>query len=490
MKWGLRIGGVVLLVLVTSALTALFVAQNRGLSAIIRAAAPQSGSAAVADLEEVELYPITAFAEKHAYDLGSQAYLWFYGRWRMILEEHDFVTEHGMEINELLKYRDPPKAGEQIYVTPNLDVLNIVAFFDVAAEPQILTIPAMGGERYFTFMFVDAWHNLIANVSRQHYPIGDIRVALVGPGWTGALPDDVVRLDAPTNTIAMLGRIRVSPERSDDVKRAQGLLDEVQVSSLSTLTGAPKVESESVIPGRSYDLIDPNARQSIGIFDNYQEILKRNPPYGKDAVSADIFDEIIPGAGLQPNPLFMSGLRQAAIDSQRMIKTAPFAGRLSGWRLTPAELSTPDWSWMLRASLMEYGILVNTKEESVYFTTTRDADQKSMTGGKSYEMHLASPPPVNEFWSVTLYDMETAQLIENDWTEYRIGDNTPGLKYEPDGSLRLFMSPEPPADEAYRANWIPNSKDTATDLNIVMRIYGPTDAILDGRWMPENWREQ
>ena len=486
MKTFFRLGIVVLLIVASCVASAIFTAKNGNVSAAIRAFVPDGGSAAVADMTDVKPYPMAEFAEEFAYDLGGQAYLWFYARWRMILEERDFVEKHGAEINTLLKYRDPPTAKDHIYVTPNLDVLNIVAYFDLAEQPQILSIPEMDGERYYTFMFVDAWHNLIANISRQHHPEGGVQVALVGPDWEGELPEGVIRLDSPTNTVALLGRIRVSPEIPADVTAAQALLDQVSVEGLEAMTGAPR--DTGALPGQSYELIDPNARQTTAIFDNYREILRRNPPYGKDAVSADLFEEIIPGAGLQPNPLFLSGLRQAAVHSQRMITTAPIAGRLNGWRLTPPELSTPDWSWLLRSSLMEYGILVNTKEESVYITTSLDADLKSMTGGQSYELSLPSPPPVNEFWSVTVYDIATAQLIDNPWNKYRIGDNTPGLTYEPDGSLRLFISPEPPEDERYLANWISNGDDTSINLNVVMRIYGPTDEILDQTWFPENWR--
>ena len=488
MKTHFKLVVLVLVLAMVSMASGVFVAKNRGVAAAIRAFTPNTKSVAASDIKDVTPYPVIEFAEKHAYDLGGQAYLWFYGRWRMILEEYKFVKEHGAPINTLLKYRDPPTAADKIYVTPNLDVLNIVSYFDLAEQPQILSIPPISNDRYYTFMFVDAWHNIIRNVSRQHYPNGDIRVALVGPGWQGDLPEDVVRVDAPTNTVAMLGRIRVSPERPEDVKIAQALLDLVTVEGLEAVNGAPK--KTGVVPGRSYDLIDPNARQTPNIFNNYREILKRNPPYGKDLISAEIFDEVIPGAGMPDNPVFKSALKQASLDGQRMIRTAPFAGRLGGWRLTPPELSTPEWSWMLRASLMEYGILVNTKEESVYITTSRDAAGDTMSGGKSYEMRLMTPPPVKEFWSITLYDSSTAQLVDNQWNKYRIGDNTPGLKYEPDGSLRVFISPTPPEDENYAGNWLPSSSDKSMSMNVVMRLYGPTDDILDQTWFPENWQQK
>ena len=110
--------------------------------------------------------------------------------------------------------------------------------------------------------------------------------------------------------------------------------------------------------------------------------------------------------------------------------------------------------------------------------------------GKSYEMRLMTPPPVKEFWSITLYDSSTAQLVDNQWNKYRIGDNTPGLKYEPDGSLRVFISPTPPEDENYAGNWLPSSSDKSMSMNVVMRLYGPTDDILDQTWFPENWQQK
>jgi len=162
------------------ALTAVVVAKNRTLSVGIRAATAGMGDASVSELGDVKPYPPIEFAEKHAYDLGGQAYLWFYGRWRMILEERDFVLKNGAEINSLLKYRDPPTAEDEIYVTPNLDVLNIVSFFDLAEQPQILTIPPIEDGRYYTFMFVDAWHT----TSSPMYRASIIRKAASRSRWS------------------------------------------------------------------------------------------------------------------------------------------------------------------------------------------------------------------------------------------------------------------------------------------------------------------
>ena len=427
-------------------------------------------------------YGVMEGFEKYGYDLGTQAYTWFYARWRMILEERDMVYKHKTPINALLKYRTPPTAKDKIYVTPNLDVLNTVAYFDVSVEPQILSIPAMNGDRYYTFMLLDAWHAIIENVSKKNYGLDGVAVAIAGPDWHGALPKDVVEIRSPTNTVAMLGRIRIDPDDPEDIKKAQQLQDQVTSKGLNGYMGKP-VPTEK-LKSASYDLINPDARKTLAIFDNFEEILRRNPPYDSDAMAAERFREIIPGPGKIIPPPILKGFEKAAADVHRMILWGPSVSRKMGWRQSSTDLSTPTWSWLTRAMITEYGILANVKEESQYITTLADADGKPLVGGKSYMFTFDTPPPVLEFWSVTLYEFPSTFLVNNPQNKYRIGDNTKGLKLEKNGSLKIFISPESPGKE-YENNWLPSPGDPSQMLNVAIRLYGTTPTIWNQKWMPQ-----
>ena len=91
MKTHFKLVVLVLVLAMVSMASGVFVAKNRGVAAAIRAFTPNTKSVAASDIKDVTPYPVIEFAEKHAYDLGGQAYLWFYGRWRMILEEYNVV---------------------------------------------------------------------------------------------------------------------------------------------------------------------------------------------------------------------------------------------------------------------------------------------------------------------------------------------------------------------------------------------------------------
>jgi len=89
-------------------------------------------------------------------------------------------------------------------------------------------------------------------------------------------------------------------------------------------------------------------------------------------------------------------------------------------------------------------------------------------------------PPVNGFWSLTLYN-EHHFFANNDLKRYSLGTKNRGLKYNPDGSLTIYVQADPPVD-ALRANWLPAPKNS--DFSLFVRAYWPKAAVLDGVWTP------
>ncbi len=88
-------------------------------------------------------------------------------------------------------------------------------------------------------------------------------------------------------------------------------------------------------------------------------------------------------------------------------------------------------------------------------------------------------PPVDAFWSVTMYDADGFQ-VANPIDRFAIGDRDP-IKYGPDGSLDLYIQPASPGADK-ESNWLP-APATGT-LGVTMRLYAPKAEALDGRWAP------
>jgi hypothetical protein len=119
-----------------------------------------------------------------------------------------------------------------------------------------------------------------------------------------------------------------------------------------------------------------------------------------------------------------------------------------------------------------------------------DANGETLDGSKhNYTITFPAGqlPPVNAFWSVTMYDGKSQLLIRNRINRYLINSPMlPGLKKNADGSLTLYIQKDSPG-KAKEANWLPAPNDT---LYLVLRLYWPKDtppSILppgEGTWKP------
>lgn len=87
-------------------------------------------------------------------------------------------------------------------------------------------------------------------------------------------------------------------------------------------------------------------------------------------------------------------------------------------------------------------------------------------------------PPVEWFWSLTLYDATTTSMYPNPTRRTNIGDRTPDLHMADDGSLTITIQHDPPTATA---NWLPAPNGR---FYLVLRSCGPTEAVLDGSWTP------
>lgn len=108
-----------------------------------------------------------------------------------------------------------------------------------------------------------------------------------------------------------------------------------------------------------------------------------------------------------------------------------------------------------------------------------DGDNQPLNGERRHELRLPAPPPVDAFWSLTMYDAHKLYLVENPINRYSIGDRTPGLQYGADGSLTIYMQKDSPGADK-ESNWLPTPQQGA--FRPIMRLYQPRQPILDGSY--------
>lgn len=348
----------------------------------------------------------------------------------------------------------------------NSDTLYINGWFDLSNGPVLIDVPDMG-DRYYTLAFMDHYskpHHLGTRTNGGRAT----RYALVGPSG-GAVPEGHERFDLPTDIAWLLGRVLVV----DAADEPEGL----RLSHAIRVTGpaGPDVtDAEALNPFDSllyFRLLNQGLKQ-----------LPRQP--GEEALMAQFnaagfgpdcdfdADALTPGQRL--------GLGWAVKIGPQVISQRGFrpTQTTNGWLLSSV-IADPGMDYLLRAEVVRGGY-VNAPEESIYPAAINDDRGEMLTGERRYRIHFAADamPPVDAFWSITSYDMQTAQLTENPLGRYAIGDRTPGLVYGADGSLDIILSAQPPAEGT--SNWLAIPPGA---FHLVTRLYLPAPEALDGRYV-------
>jgi hypothetical protein len=141
-------------------------------------------------------------------------------------------------------------------------------------------------------------------------------------------------------------------------------------------------------------------------------------------------------------------------------------------------------NYMFRYAATVVGIYGNSKQEALYPMYRSDADGQAFDGSKNrYTMRFDPDqfPPVNAFWSLTMYELPSSLLSANPVNRYLINSPMlPLLKRDSDGGITFYLQHESPGAEK-ESNWLPAPNGP---FWCAMRFYWPKEEALDGRWTP------
>jgi hypothetical protein len=219
-------------------------------------------------------------------------------------------------------------------------------------------------------------------------------------------------------------------------------------------------------------------------FDQLPDVLKEVPPLpGEEPIYAliqSVLDAASKDAGIK------AALDQAAVDADANIVKPLFQFRNYGIPL-PANWTTINngadfgTDYFTRTAVAKSNIFVNQAVETKYFYQDLDSTGARLNGSKRYMVTFAKGelPPVKGFWSLTLYN-EHHFFHPNDLKRYSLGTKNKNLKYNPDGSLTLYVQAEPPGEDKM-SNWLPAPEG---DFSLYVRAYWPEASVLEGKWTP------
>ncbi len=379
-------------------------------------------------------------------------------------------------------------------ITPNSDTPYSILWLDLRAEPIVLSVPAVEKERYYSVMLCDG------NTFNYGYigsratgsEAGDYMV--VGPDWKGETPPGIKKMfRSSTQFSAVAYRTQLfNPEDMPNVVKIQAGY-KVQPLSQYLKQPAPPAAPTVNFPKINKEMV------KTGFFDYLAFALQFAPAGPEEKEIREKLARVGIGAGktldfknLSPEQKAQVGLGMK--DGEGKIEHYLTAGQknINGWKVGSlfGDRAFYNGDWLKRAAAAQGGIYGNDAVEAMYPMTKTLADGEVLDGSKhNYTLTFAAGqfPPVNAFWSVTMYDGKSQLLIKNPINRYLINSPMlPNMKKNADGSLTLYIQKDSPGSDK-ESNWLPAPNDL---IYLVMRLYWPKTeqpSILppgEGTWKP------
>jgi hypothetical protein len=371
--------------------------------------------------------------------------------------------------------------------TPNSDTPYSIIGVDLRAEPLVLTLPAIEPGRYYSAQFVDLYTFNFAYAGSRTTGNEGGNFLLAGPDWKGEAPANIKQvIRSETNLAAVV--IRTQLYGPDDIEKVKLIQEGYKLHTLSAFAGtkapAPVPDIEFVKP-----LSAAEEKTSLEFYNELNFLLQFCPTDSSETALMARFAKIGVGAGKKIDvPTLAPEMKQAL---EGGIQDAWAAYQESEKKMATGELTSGDLfgtraflknNYLYRMQAAVDGIFGNSRDEAIYPMYATDSAGQPLDGtGNKYTLTFAKDqlPPVNAFWSLTMYNSAGKLLVANPLDRYLINSPMlPKLKKEKDGSIILHIQYASPGPKL-QANWLPAPQGP---FFMAMRLYWPKPEALDGTW--------
>lgn len=373
--------------------------------------------------------------------------------------------------------------------TPNSDTPYSMLGADLRAEPLVLTVPPIEQDRYYSLQFIDGYTSNFAYVGSRTTGNGGGKYLLTGPNWNGEKPDgidEVIRSD--TELAGVIYRTQlIGPSDLDQVRKIQA---GYQVAPLSVYLNQPPPPAAPPI-----DFVPPLSRDQEKTSPQFFEILnfalRSAPTLPDEKDMRDRFATIGIGPGGTFDADELSPEMRAAVEGGMADAWAEL-DTLRRDKVDTGEVGSAQFfgsaadlkgNYLYRMAGAVWGIYGNTAAEALYPGLANDSTGAPLTGANNYVVKFPSGqlPPVNAFWSLTMYELPQSLLVDNPIQRYLINSPMlPSLVPDPDGGYTIYVQNASPGIDR-EANWLPAPKGP---FQMVLRLYWPKPDALNGTWRP------
>ncbi len=395
----------------------------------------------------------------------------------------EFKESWNTLVNNARVYTPEDKAIQ----TPNSDTPYSYVGADLRAEPLVFTVPAVEKGRYYSLQFIDQYTFNFAYVGSRATGNGAGSYLLAGPSWRGEKPKGIKSvIRSETDFAFVLYRTQLfNPGDIDNVKKIQAGF---KVEPLSKFLGTSAPAAAPAIDFTK-PLTPEQERSSLEFFNVLNFILQFCPTDPSEKALMARFAKIGVGAGKTIDmgslaPEMRQAMQDGMADAWKAFADYKEKELDTGKRTSADGFGTRAFlknDYMARMSGAALGIYGNSKAEALYPVYFVDATKQPLTGTNRYTLRFARDqlPPVNAFWSLTMYGLPQSLLYANPIDRYLINSSMlPDLKRDVDGGITIYVQNESPGKDK-EANWLPAPKGPFFS---VLRLYWPKPEAVTGKW--------
>jgi len=364
-------------------------------------------------------------------------------------------------------------------VSANSDTPYSLLWTDLRAEPIVLTVPEIEKERYYVAQTQDLSSNLLPYVGSRTTGNEGGTFMITGPDWKGEKPDGVDKL-IPSTSQFTFTVYRTQLFYPKDLSNVEKIQEGYKVQTLSQYLGkkappaAIKIEfpdwKNQKEPGDDFISYLNFCLQYINPDSAEKALLEKLAPLGVKAGKEFHFNSLSP----DQQEAISEGVKVA---KQKIIASSEkYLNIMAG---QTKKNYNSDWLWRAYVSKMGWG--ANDPTEASYpIIETDDSGAKLDASKNNYSITFEKGklPPVNAFWSLTMYDGEQL-MIENPLNRYLLNSTMlSDMKLNNDGSLTLYLQNKAPKNDV-KNNWLPAPDG---EFYMLLRVYWPKEEFLNGSW--------
>jgi hypothetical protein len=379
-------------------------------------------------------------------------------------------------------------------ITPNSDTPYSILWLDLRAEPMVITVPAVEKERYYSVQLIDGNTYNFGYIGSRATGNVPGSYLVVGPDWKGEKPAGISQVFSSTTpfVFANFRTQLINAEDMPNVEKVQAGYKAQPLSAFLKQPAPPAAPAIEFLPATT-----------AGIKENFFQYLDAALQFVPETQRDKEIRAKLAKIGIGPGKTFdlkdlslehkaemLIGMKQGDDKINKWLASGNKP--INGWNVSSllGDEAFYNGDWLLRAAAAKAGLYGNDAAEAMYPFTRTDATGEPLDGSK-HKYTLTFPPgqlpPVNAFWSVTMYDGKSQFLVKNPINRYLI--NSPmlaAMKKDADGSLTLYIQKDSPGADK-EANWLPAPDDK---IYLVMRLYWPKltpPSILpagEGTWRP------